>query len=371
MGYGSTSKGGGGSGNAGGGKKKSGGRKQKSRNFKVKEKKTAAASAAAAAATTTPAFSVREPNPAERARLLAARRRGEQLLTAANVRRRKPVNGTSAGGRVLGGNNNSLSEGGSAAVADDDFGIVTTAPTTAIALDHLLAQQQEMQQSSSEREARRSFLAKQEAKMEDVRRRREETIRAKRKAAEREQEQHFARKVAMAKQQWDALAARLDGDEGEKESLGDIRRLLEVVLRNAATKSDPKYKLLKTSNRNLWTRLLRFREVVAILENGAGFERRVVGTNTQIETEALRIEMERDRINVEISQALNESNRQDTIASLIADLDALEIAAANQQQLAGVAAEEARDFELGHAGAGEDRLGVKRILAILGAVESW
>lgn len=366
MGYGSTSKGGGGSGNAGGGKKKSGGRKQKSRNFKVKEKKTAAT----AAATTPPAFTVQEPNPEERARLLAARRRGEQLLTAANVRRRKPVNGTSTSGRVLGGN--SLSEGGSAVVADDEDGSTTNAPTTTIALDHQQAQQQEIQQSSSEREARQSFLAKQETEMEDVRRRREETIKAKRKAAEQEQEQHFALKVSMAKQQWDTLAARLAGDGGEEESLGNICRLLGVVLRNAATKSDPKYKLLKTSNQNLWTRLLRFREVVAILENGAGFERRVVGTNTQIETEALRIEMERDRINVEISQALNESSSPDTIASLIADLDALEVVAANQQKPAAVCvADEAPDFELSHVGAGEGGLGVKRILAILGAVESW
>ena len=32
---------------------------------------------------------------------------------------------------------------------------------------------------------------------------------------------------------------------------------------------------------------------------------------------------------------------------------------------------EARDFELCHAGAGEDGLGLKRTLAILGAVETW
>jgi len=327
-----------------------------------KKKKTASASAAA---TETPsaAFTVQTPNPAERARLLASRGRGEEILTAANLRRRQPVNGTCANGRVL-GRNNSLSGGGSAMVAEDEAGIYTAN----IALDHPQDQQQ-MHQSG--RKARQSFLATQEAKMEDVSRRREETIQQKRQATEL----LLAPLAVMAKEQWDALAARLDG-----ESLGNIRRLLEVVLRNAATKSDPKYKRLKTSNRNLWMGLLKFEEVVAILEKSAGFERRViVGTNgnKQIEsTEALRIKMERDRINLEISQALNdESNNPDTIASLIADLDSLEVAAAtnvNQQQPSAVcAADEAQNFELSHVGAGEDGLGIKKILSILCAVEIW
>lgn len=351
MGYGSTSKGGGGSGSAGGGKKKIGGRKQKSRTVKVKEKKTASATETPSAA-----FTVQTPNPAERARLLASRGRGEEILTAANLRRRQPVNGTCANGRVL-GRNNSLSGGGSAMVAEDEAGIYTAN----IALDHPQDQQQ-MHQSG--RVARQSFLAAQEAKMEDVSRRREETIQQRRQATEL----LLAPLAVMAKEQWDALAARLDG-----ESLGNIRRLLEVVLRNAATKSDPKYKRLKASNRNLWMGLLQFEEVVAILEKSAGFERRVVvGTNgnKQIEmTEALRIKME-------ISQALNdESNNPDTIASLIADLDSLEVAAAtnvNQQQPSAVcAADEAQNFELNHVGAGEDGLGIKKILSILRAVEIW
>ena len=97
--------------------------------------------------------------------------------------------------------------------------------------------------------------------MESVRRRREQT-KAKRMAARittttaAASEQQFAHQMALAKQQWDALAARLHGAREEDESLGEIRRLLEIVLRNAATKSDPKYKLLNASNRNLWTRLL-------------------------------------------------------------------------------------------------------------------
>ena len=94
----------------------------------------------------------------------------------------------------------------------------------------------------------------------------------------------------------------------------------------------------------------------------------------------VRLEMERDRINLEISQALDEasssagSNNPDAIVSLVADLDALEMEAASQQQPAVVCVEdggEARDFELCHAGAGEDGLGLKRTLAILGAVETW
>ena len=118
---------------------------------------------------------------------------------------------------------------------------------------------------------------------------------------------------------------------------------------------------------------MRFQEVAAILEVRAGFERRVVRTDKQNETEALRIEMERDRINLKISQALDEassssgSDNPDAIVSLVADLDALGITAASQQQLAAVCVEdggETRHFELCHVGAGEDGLGAKRILAI-------
>jgi hypothetical protein len=408
MGYGATSKGGGGSGSAGGGKKKGrGGKHQKSRTFKVKEKATAAVDASASSAL---AFTVQEPNPEQRARLLAARRRGEQLVTAANVRRRKskPVDGTPTTGRVLGGNSNSSAEAEagtcSAVVAgdgdEDENDVIATTRTNTIMVDRQQGRQQ-IQQFPIERKARQSFLATQEANMETVRRRREETKKAKRMAVEQQQQQQqpFAPQIALSKQQWDMLAARLllDGngnqEEKESQSLGQIRRLLELVLRNAATKSDPKYKRLKTSNHNLWMRLLRFQEVVSILEEGAGFERRVdivVGTDKQqIETEALRsIEMERDRIHLKLSQALDEqasssssgsnNNNPDAIGSLVADLDALEITitAASQQQLAAVCVEaggEARQhFELCHVGgAGEDGLGAKRILAILRALETW
>ena len=306
-------------------------------------------------------------------------------MTAANVRRakqeallRKPVNGTPTNGSVLGGN-----LAGSAVVPDDEDDDITNIHTNCM-VEH--QPQQQKQQPPTEREARQAFLAIQEAKMESVRRRREQT-KAKRIAARittttaAASEQQFAHQMALAKQQWDALAARLHGAREEDESLGEIRRLLEIVLRNAATKSDPKYKLLNASNRNLWTRLLRFEEVVAILEEGAGFERRMVGTEKRKETEAVRIDMERDRINLKISQALDEassssgSNNPDAIASLVSDLEALGIAAARQQQPAAVCVEddddEGRDFALCHAGAGEDGLGVERILAILRAVETW
>mmetsp|Transcript_4994 Transcript_4994/g.11409 ORF Transcript_4994/g.11409 Transcript_4994/m.11409 type:complete len:80 (-) Transcript_4994:101-340(-) len=79
--------------------------------------------------------------------------------------------------------------------------------------------------------------------------------------------------------------------------------------------------------------------------------------------------MERDRINLKLSQALDEASSSsgesnaDDIPSLVVDLEALEIAAA-RQQLAAVCEEndgEARKFELCHAGADEDGFGLKRI----------
>ena len=358
MGYGASSKGGGGSGSAGGGKKKQGGKKQKPRTFKVKEKATQRGEIAASyAPPPAPAFTVQAPKPEHRARLLAGRWREEQLVTAAR-RKCNPVNGTTPNGRVLG------SSSGSAVVADE---IISE------------QKQPQQQQTPTNREARQSFLAAQEAKIEAERCRREETKNAKRRATELQ----FSPQIALAKQQWDALASRLplDNNGNEQETqLGEIRRLLEIVLRNAATKSDPKYKRLNASkNHNLWTRLLRFEEVVAILEEGAGFERREAATN--------EVELERGRIHLKLAQALdsheaslsssgpnNNDSNPAAIASLAAELDALGIATSGCQELAATKGDDddkARDFELYHAGVGADGLGLKRIFALLRAVESW
>jgi len=89
------------------------------------------------------------------------------------------------------------------------------------------------------------------------------------------------------------------GDAAD-DSLEKIKRLLVMVLRNAATKSDPKYKLLTASNQTLWNRLLQFQEVVVILVEGAGFEQR-----ERTQTEVVPMASERDRIHRELTQALD------------------------------------------------------------------
>lgn len=161
--------------------------------------------------------------------------------------------------------------------------------------------------------------------MEAMRLRREQTITSKREVAQQLQEQRSLRTAYIwptsngTRWWFDSAAMERRTSHWEK-----ILRLLEVVLRNAATKSDPKYKLLNASNHNLWMRLLQFQEVVLILVEEGGFERSIIGSEKRKETEALRIAMERDRINLTLNNA-------DAIASLVADLDALDIASAKQQ----------------------------------------
>jgi len=212
--------------------------------------------------------------------------------------------------------------------------------------------------------------------MEAVRHHANETRIAKRRADQQHVQQRFYYELALAKRAWDGLAARFpDGPRGgdaADDSLEKIKRLLVVVLRNAATKSDPKYKLLTASNQTLWNRLLQFQEVVVILVQGAGFERR-----ERTQTEVVPMASERDRINRELTQALDSGyHTPDRIASLVADLDALEPAATASQTKRTTedmedADTNARGFELCHAGAGDDGLGIKRIVTLLQAVETW
>lgn len=352
MGYGASSKGGGGSGSADGGKKKLKGKNNKPISRKKKKATTAIANYAPPPS---PAFTVQAPNPEHRARLLAGRWQEEQIAAARRKQCCKPVNGTTPSGRVLG---SSTSESAVVVTTDD------------------MIEQQQQKQPPTNREARSAFLATQEAKMQVACR--EQT--AKRRATTEQQSLLFAHQISLAKQHWNTLAARLlDDSTNAQVELEKIHRLLVVVLRNAATKSDPKYKRLNASkNDNLWTRLLRFQEVVAILEEGAGFQRKEVVIE-QIEMEHLKLAQkaldsdEAASLMPSGSRSNNDSNP--AIASLVADLDTLGIAAG---KLVAAAArddddddKEARDFELYHVGVGADGLGLKRILALLRAVETW
>jgi len=159
--------------------------------------------------------------------------------------------------------------------------------------------------------------------------------------------------------------------------LEDVRLLLGVVLSNA-TKSDPKYRLLKASNDNLWRRLLRYPEIVTIFEAG-GFQRENnVANKRAAKVEALRIELERNRINLLIAQALDTSisspsdhlnPSEATIVSLVADLEALEVEEQALVRSCVIVNNDAgeRDFELCHPGTDGRN---KQLFAILRVVNS-
>jgi len=359
MGYGSSSKGGGGSGSSGGGKKKSGRKNQpKPREFKVKQQK----SAVALPPPHLPAFTVIEPDPEKRTGLLAARKKGERDAKARKAASRIPVNGTSkTHGRILG-----TSADVDVDTTDDDK--ATTKRTE--------GNQLQQQTPTTDREKRLTFLAIQKAKAETARRDQIKVERIRQDAL-------FVELIRLTEQNLEMLAARLSS----RNEFEDVRRLLGVILKNAATKSDPKYKLLKAySNDNLWRRLLRHPEIVTIFEKAAGFQR---GNNigekraaAAAKEKAMRIEMERNRINLLIVQALDKSfsspssdqsnPTEAAVASLFADLAALEVEEQTPlvRSCAVVDNDEAqdRDFELCHPGAGEDGLRIKQIFAILRVV---
>jgi len=154
-----------------------------------------------------------------------------------------------------------------------------------------------------------------------------------------------------------------------------------VVLSNA-TKSDPKYRLLKASNKNLSRRLLRYPEIVSTFET-AGFERENNIGNQRAaapaKVEAMRIELERNRFNLLIAQALDHSlslpdppnTPEAVIVSLVMDLVALEVEEQALMRSCIVVDEvvndaKDRNFELCHPGTGDGQN--KQILAILRVV---
>lgn len=333
MGYGASSKGGGGSGNSGGGKKKGRQKQPKPRQFKVKPPTSAAA--AAASPPPLPVFTAIAPDPEERARLLAARKRGERETNARKEALRAPVNGTSkTHGRTLG-------TGADVDTADDDRVLPTPTSTT-------------------DREKRLAFLAVQETKAENLRL-------EQKKAEKLGRDAPFVEPIRASQQNLERMAARLSSEE-----LENVRRLLGVVLNNS-TKSDPKYKLLKASNDNLWRRLLRYPEIVNIFE-AAGFQRENNVANKRASTaakvESLRIELERNRINLLIAQALDHSSSTDqpnseaTVVSLVADLEVLEVEEQARMRSCVIDDNDAgeKDFELCHPGTDGRN---KQLLAIL------
>mmetsp|Transcript_37362 Transcript_37362/g.45054 ORF Transcript_37362/g.45054 Transcript_37362/m.45054 type:complete len:360 (-) Transcript_37362:379-1458(-) len=345
MGYGSSSKGGGGSGNSGGGKKKGRQKQPKPREFKVKPPTSAAA---ASPPPPLPAFTVIAPDPEERARLLAARKREERNANARKEALYVPVNGTSkTHGRTLG-------TGADADVdtADDDRATTIPLPQTPT--------------STTDREKRLAFLALQETNAENLRLEQKKAEKLRRDAP-------FVEPIRASQQNLERLAERLSSEE-----LEDVRRLLGVVLNNA-TKSDPKYRLLKASNDNLWRRLLRYPEIVTIFEAG-GFQRENnVANKRAAKVEALRIELERNRINLLIAQALDHSlslpdppnTPEAVIVSLVMDLVALEVEEQALMRSCIVVDEvvndaKDRNFELCHPGTGDGQN--KQILAILRVV---
>jgi len=367
MGYGSSSKGGGGSGNSGGGKKKSGRQKQpKSREFKVKQQKS---TVTPHPPPRLPAFTVIEPDPEKRTRLLNARKREKQDANARKVALRASVKNTH--GRMLG-------NGAEVEVEVDVDVDVDTAGRDKGITKKTAGIQSQRQNPTTDREKRLAFLTIQKAKAEGTRR---ELIKAKRIR----QNAPFVDQMRVTQQNLEVLATRLSS---EKE-FEDVRCLLGVVLKNASTKSNPKYKVLKAcSNDNLWRRLLQHPEIVTIL-GAAGFQRENnIGKIRAVEVakeEATRVRMERNRINLLIAKTLDgscslpssssdQSKPQDaTVSSLVTDLEALEVEEQAPVMLSCAVADndeaQDRDFELCHPGTNQiNQIMIEQIFAILRVV---
>ena len=317
MGYGSSSKGGGGSGSAGGGKKKSGGKQSKPRTFKVK---TAAAAAAAAAVPPPrpprPAFTVIKPDPTKRRKLMAVRKQNEHLGMRKNSGKAPASRGNSATTYNSNSNNNDNDDIKRTDTMQLKSPFTTSSSSTC--------------DSSTDREKRLQYLVNQQAKADAVRNEQRNIDRIRRDGPYTEQIQLTQKNLAL-------LVNRLivsDNKTG-KEEFEKVRHVLGFVLKNAATKVDPKYKILKAySNDKLWSRLLQHPEIITILVKAVGFHKEIdiKGKRTRVmavavkrkqeEEEVARIK-ERTRIHRLITEALDQP--QSVVASLIADLEALEI----------------------------------------------
>jgi len=245
-----------------------------------------------------------------------------------------------------------------------------------------------------DREKRLIYLAHQKKKADAVRREQREAEKMKR-------DEPFGVQIRLTQQKLEMLALRLsssknnninnddnDDEEAEDVEFDNVRRLLGIVLKNSAIKSDPKYKLLKAySNDNIWKRLLRYPEIVVVLEEGAGFQR----VNNIYEKRAAEFaEKEQNRIRMLIAQTLDDHNSsasssqppfldlgsdnkpsEAVVASLIAELEALEVVTSNNTNEEEV---QDRDFELcgpSTGTTGKDKVRMERIFAVLRVVNDF
>ena len=319
MGYGSSSKGGGGSGSAGGGKKKSG-RKQSSkpRTFKVKT----AATAVPPPRPPRPAFTVIKPDPTKRRKLMAVRKQNEHLGMRKNSGKAQASRGNSATTYNSNSNSNSNSNNND----NDDIKRTDTMKLKS----PFTTSSSSICDSSTDREKRLQYLVNQQAKADAVRNEQRNIDRIRR-------DEPYTEQIQLTQKNLVLLVNRLivsDNKTG-KEEFEKVRHVLGLVLTNAATKSDPKYKILKAySNDKLWSRLLQHPEIITILVKAVGFHKEigikekrtrvmtVAVKRKQEEEEVARIK-ERTRIHRLITEALDQP--QSVVASLIADLEALEI----------------------------------------------
>ena len=317
MGYGSSSKGGGGSGSAGGGKKKSG-RKQSSkpRTFKVKT----AATAVPPPRPPRPAFTVIKPDPTKRRKLMAVRKQNEHLGMRKNSGKAQASRGNSATTYNSNSNSNSNNNDNDDIKRTDTMKLKSPFTTSSSSICD----------SSTDREKRLQYLVNQQAKADAVRNEQRNIDRIRR-------DEPYTEQIQLTQKNLVLLVNRLivsDNKTG-KEEFEKVRHVLGLVLTNAATKSDPKYKILKAySNDKLWSRLLQHPEIITILVKAVGFHKEigikekrtrvmtVAVKRKQEEEEVARIK-ERTRIHRLITEALDQP--QSVVASLIADLEALEI----------------------------------------------
>ena len=318
MGYGSSSKGGGGSGSAGGGKKKSGGKQSKPRTFKVKTAAAAAAAAVPPPRPPRPAFTVIKPDPTKRRKLMAVRKQNEHLGMRKNSGKAPASRGNSA--TTYNNNSNSNNNDNDDIKRTDTMKLKSPFTTSSSSTCD----------SSTDREKRLQYLVNQQAKADAVRNEQRNIDRIRRDGPYTEQ-------IQLTQQNLVLLVNRLivtDNKTG-KEEFEKVRHVLGLVLKNAATKVDPKYKILKAySNDKLWSRLLQHPEIITILVKAVGFHKEIdiKGKRTRVmavavkrkqeEEEVARIK-ERTRIHRLITEALDQP--QSVVASLIADLEALEI----------------------------------------------
>lgn len=375
MGYGKSSKGGGGSMTAGSSSKKMKGNKPKAmKPRKVKGEPDGESGGNGGAGSAGPAFTRIEPPSDRRAELIAAQRasrRAEHARKEELARNYKlHVTGTGTGGNVLGAgklHDDDCDDDSSAGIGG--VGCGTGAGAGASAGHAAAGRAAFLEQLEADAKAHRRGKAVAKAERAGIVVSSTPDANAKANliphaagggvgtvpgvfvpSAEREaaasavvaaHDENGANVVANVFSFLDILAARLhectEGNEGA--AVVDSHALLCTVLRNAATKANPKYRRLKASNAKLWAGLLQHPETAAVLI-AAGFvplpadlQGDVAGGSSGAPASGpdaarqgrAQAAMERDRVQVALERELNNAAAYNPVVveSLMAKVEAL------------------------------------------------